>query len=53
MADCMIAVNNLVMYLSEKDPEGLINLIKQTNSDDIINSLVPGSRQGLVKARVQ
>lgn len=50
MADCIIAVNNLAMYLAEKDPEGVINLIKQTNSDDVINNLVPGIASGLGKS---
>jgi len=50
MAECIIAVNNLAMYLSEKDPEGVINLIKQVNSDDIINNLVPGIASGLGKS---
>ncbi|TYF82112.1 GAP1-N1 domain-containing protein [Klebsiella grimontii] len=50
MADCIIAVNNLAMYLSEKDPEGVINLIKQVNSDDVINNLVPGIASGLGKS---
>ncbi|KFX10451.1 hypothetical protein KP17_18435 [Pectobacterium parvum] len=49
MADCIIAINNLAMYLTEKDPEGVINLIKQTNSDDVINNLVPGIALGLGK----
>ncbi|HDF5703655.1 hypothetical protein [Klebsiella variicola] len=50
MADCIIAVNNLAMYLAEKDPEGVINLLKQTNSDDVINNLVPGIASGLGKS---
>ena len=50
MADCIIAINNLAMHLAEKNPEGVINLIKQTNSEDVINNLAPGIALGLGKS---
>lgn len=50
MADCIIPLNNLVMYLSEINPEGVINLIKHTDSDGVINNLVSGIASGLGKS---
>ncbi|MEQ5287601.1 hypothetical protein [Providencia huaxiensis] len=50
MADFIIAINNLAMNLAEKDPEGVINLITQSNSDDVINNLMSGIALGLGKS---